>query len=305
MPKRSIIAPGRKAILSKKNTMYGITCYQNEFLCRNHPNGNCERGFFSLFLQVLYGMDFAKKLSIPCYVDFSNVRYAYSPKGKGKTSNFWDYFFDQKAPKTGSKMVPNLRYETHPLRIWDRSFLREMHLVLRSELHIKPNLQKKFVAIINAFQNYRVLGAHVRKTDHAFEVPPVEEEVFFKRIGQKLKTFDKLFVATDDIHTLNSLHRAFPGKVLAHDFIRSKDNKPVHDHGGREDGLLLAEQALLDCYSLSCCQELVLSPSNLSYAALVFNPEIKYALAESAASRWSRGKTRLAYQLDRCGLRKW
>ncbi|EPR72189.1 hypothetical protein ADIWIN_2817 [Winogradskyella psychrotolerans RS-3] len=50
--------------------------------------------------------------------------------------------------------------------------------------------------------------------------------------------------------------------------------------------MLLAKEALLDCITLSNCDELILSPSNLSYTALVFNPEVKYTIIESKVATW-------------------
>ncbi|WP_162417417.1 O-fucosyltransferase family protein [Cyclobacterium roseum] len=305
MPKRSAISPERRRELQIKNACYVITCYKDEFLCKDHPNGRCDRGFFSLFLQVLYGMAFAKKYDLPYRVDFSNVQYAYSGNENSDPINFWEALMVQGSPSPGFNPIINLRYETHPLRIWNRHFIRSLHQTLQSEIRLQDKLLEKVDAIKQRFKGFKILGLHARRTDHPTEVPPVSERVLINTIEKRIPAFDRLFVATDDAAFLEMLKTKFPQKVLAHDFIRSANQKAIHDHGGSTNGILLGEQALLDCLSLSFCQELILSPSNLSYAALVFQPETPYTLAESGAAAWSRRKTLLAYRLNQWGIRKW
>jgi len=305
MPKRSAISPERRQQLQVKNACYVITCYKDEFLCKDHPNGRCERGFFSLFLQVLYGMAFAKKNNLPYTVDFSNVQYAYSGNQDNDCNNFWETLMVQRSPSSGFIPLVNLRYETHPLRIWNRHFIRSLHQTLQSEIQLQDKLLDKANAIKERFKAFKILGLHARRTDHPTEVPPVSERALIKKIEKKIPAFDRLFVATDDAAFLEMLKARFPQKVLAHDFVRSASQKAIHDHGGNSNGILLGEQALLDCLSLSFCQELILSPSNLSYAALLFQPETPYTLAESSAAGWSRRKTLLVYLLNQWGIRKW
>ncbi|MDN3690591.1 hypothetical protein [Cyclobacterium jeungdonense] len=305
MPKRSAISPERRQELQLKNACYVITCYKDEFLCKDHPNGRCERGFFSLFLQVVYGMAFAKKYDLPYKVDFTNVKYAYSGNQGSDQISFWEALMVQSSPSPGYIPIVNLRYETHPLRIWSRHFIRSLHQTLQSEIRLQDKLLNKANAIKERFKAFKILGLHARRTDHPTEVPPVSDWVLINKIEKRITAFDRLFVATDDTAFLETLRTRFPQKVLAHDFIRSETDRAIHDHGGRENGILLGEQALLDCLSLSFCQELILSPSNLSYAALVFQPETPYTLAESSGAAWSRRKTLLAYRLNQWGIRKW
>ncbi|WP_439481055.1 hypothetical protein [Cyclobacterium plantarum] len=306
MPKRSAISPSRRQELEVRNALYVITCYQNEFYCENHPQGICPRGFFSLFLQALYGIGFAKRHKVPYYVDFGNVRYAYSsyPTDSG-AENFWNELVNQEKPKGDFHAVYNQQYETFPLKIWARSHLRELNQIFREEITLIDSLKTKIKKVKKSFGTFKVLGVHWRKTDHYMEVSPVPEKVFMHTLERKLKGFDKLFVATDDQNLLGNLKDKFPGKILAHDVSRSIDGEPIHDIKAGNDGSCLAKEALLDCLSLSFCDELVLSPSNFSYSALVFNPEVKYTIMETEMARWTRIKTLLVFFLNRWGIRKW
>jgi hypothetical protein len=305
MPKRSQPDRERLAQLLRENSYYHITCYNDEFYCGDHPDGKCRRGFFSLFIQALYGMSFAKSYGLPYKVDFSNVSYPYSEPKDDALTNFWEDLIVSEVLPPGLTPVYNLKYETYPLRIWHRGFLRSLHKTCRSEIRFQKNLASKLVTIKKTFEPFRVLGVHARRTDHHLEVPAADEEALLRSIRKKMQEFDRLFVATDDAYFLESLKRLYPGRVIAHDFCRSETSQAVHDFRGKKNGKLLGEQALLDCLSLSFCQELILSPSNLSYAALIFQPELPYSLVESSTAARSRRKTLLAYLLNRWGIRKW
>ncbi len=306
MPKRSAISPERRRELQVKNACYVITCFENEFDCEDHPDDICPRGFFSLFLQALYGIGFAKRYELPYYVDFSNVRYPYTdfPPQTGD-KNFWNKLVKQEIPASDFHAVPNLQFETFPLKVWAKAHFRVLNRIFREEITFVDSMEARIKEIKKSFGSCKVLGLHWRKTDHYMEVSPVNEKVFIRTLERKLKEFDKLFVATDDQNLLGFLQNKFKGKVLAHDVNRSSNGQPVHEIKASSQGPLLAEEALMDCLSLSFCDELVLSPSNFSYTALVFNPEVNYTIMETGMARWSRLKTLLAYRLNQWGIRKW
>ncbi|WP_339902932.1 hypothetical protein [uncultured Cyclobacterium sp.] len=306
MPKRSSVTAERLSQLTQKNARYIISCNQNDFGCKDHPNQKCRRGFFSLFLQVLYGIGFAQKYETPYYVDLSNYVYAYSsPQDSRKRNNFWESLFNQPLLKSSDKLILNQQIEVFPLRIWDRNHYRFLNEIMKKGLDFNEVLTKEINEIKNRMSEVKTLGVHIRKTDHFREFPPAGNAKFFRKIKKKFSTYDKIFVATDDQQLLEKLKKEFSPKIMAHDFVRSQGAISIHNNETLKDGPRLAKEALLDCISLSCCNELILSPSNLSYAALVFNPELKYSIVESGAAKRSRIKTLTSYHLDRLGLRKW
>jgi len=306
MPKRSLLSSDRLKQLKQKNAKYIVTCHKDEFFCENHPDGKCTRGFFSLFLQVVYGIGFAKRHGLPLYVDFGNLNYPYSQSdGNNASNNFWEALVSQPSLKETDKPVVNKQFEVYPLRIWNRNHLRQLNELMRSGIEFNLALKAKINEIKIKMAKVKTLGIHFRKTDHFLEVRPASDAAFFRQIVKKILAFDQLFVATDDSDLLVKLEEKFPGKILAYDCVRSTGSLSVHLNEAHKDGLLLAKEALLDCITLSYCDELILSPSNLSYAALVFNPEVKYTIVESKAATWNRLKTLLAFHLDRLGIRKW
>ncbi|AKP53008.1 O-fucosyltransferase family protein [Cyclobacterium amurskyense] len=306
MPKRSLPSFDRLKLLKQKNVKYIVTCYQNEFFCENHPKGKCTRGFFSLFLQVVYGIGFAKEHGLPLYVDFGNVTYPYSKcEVSNEPNNFWDKLVDQPLLTSMDVPVPNKEYEVYPLRIWNRNHYRYLHQLMLTGIKFRNELRADINEVKIRMAKLKTLGVHIRKTDHFQEVTPVKDKVFFRQIEKKITNYDRLFVATDDSEMLAILKGKFPDKIMANDCVRSVGSQPIHHKEGQKDGFLLAKEALMDCITLSNCDELILSPSNLSYAALVFNPEVNYTIVESHAAKWNRLKTLLAFHLDRLGIRKW
>ncbi|WP_158860494.1 O-fucosyltransferase family protein [Lunatibacter salilacus] len=304
--KRSVISRERLEELSQPNIVYVITCFQRDFFCDGHFDGNCWRGFFSLYLQVAYGIYFAKKNGLPHKVDFGNLDYFYSDETKFEGNrNFWEYYFEIDPPNSSLREVINSKYENYPLRIWDRKFFKKFHIAVSLDFRLRDEISKAIQNATIQFSGNTILGIHVRRTDHYQEIAPVKLSSLYKLINRRVNAFDKLFVATDDEEVLKTLKKAYKEKVIYHSSLRSSGKAPIHGVQNKANGYLLGKEALIDCHSLALCDELILSPSNLSYCALIINPNIPFRIAESWESKVDRWKTLAAYYLNEWGLRKW
>lgn len=305
MGKRSQVDPDRLKLLRSQGAVYLITCQQSEYSC-NHLGGRCSRGFFSLFLQAVYGIQFAEKLNLAYQVDFGNLIYCYTePDRFSGNGNFWEYYFEQSPPPQRTNAISNSRYENYPLRVWERSLLRQLHRTVTSHLKINDGMREAVDGIRERFRNWSILGVHFRKTDHFNEVQPVDDEVFLRLVDRRIASFDRLFLATDDADIVSLFEKRYGDKLLCNPFSRSRGSVSLHHSDEGLSGYELGKEALLDCYSLSLCDQAILSPSNLSYCALVLNPELPYLLAESRSAKWYRLKTSGAYHLNRWGIRRW
>ncbi|GJM27986.1 MAG: hypothetical protein DHS20C17_06210 [Cyclobacteriaceae bacterium] len=122
---------------------------------------------------------------------------------------------------------------------------------------------------------------------------------------RKHSNYEKFFIATDDHTVLNHLIGEFgKDRLIFQEAIRSHDQKGVHTDDTIKDRYRLGLEVLADCYALSVCKKALLVHSNVSYGALLLNPELPYLLLETRMSMFSRWKTNLVYQLDRLGVRK-
>jgi hypothetical protein len=304
--KRSYIKKDRLGLLNSENSIYGITCYQSEYYCKDHKNERCKRGFFSLFLQAVYGIQFANNLGLPYYVDFGNLNYSYSEEERFEgNKNFWDYYFCQQVIPANSRVIYNSRFETYPLKIWDRGFIRQLNQTVISNLKFKDDILKAIDELKVRFSAEKILGIHIRKTDHFNEVEPAKDTSILRKVDEKIRAFDKLFLATDDQEILRLFQKKYGEKLIFNPFYRSSGVVAIHGSEKNSNGFQLGKEALLDCLSLSFCNHVILSPSNLSYCVLVFNPELKYELVESRTAKWHRLKTLGAYFLNKWGIRKW
>lgn len=305
-PKRSIITTERAIRLCQQEGVYVVSCCLENCFCGKNRN-YCERGFFSLFIQAVYGIEFAKRVNLPWFIDYGNGTYLYSD-ARRKENNFWNYYFEQSTNalfETG-EVIRNTLFEVYPLRIWSKRHLKYLNQVAVKELRFKEDTRTFLQSSEKEFDGRKVLGVQIRLTDHAGEVLPVSLEAFTKEIDKRIKCFDKLFVATDDSSIIKSLLQRYGEEnVIYNDVIRSDTDDAVHLNLAITDRYKLGLDVLSDCYCLTLCSHAILVHSNISYAALLFNPELPYTLLERPVVKLKRFKTLLLYYLDYFKIRRW
>lgn len=236
-------------------------------------------GFFSVFNMVLGALDFydnSSDMTKGLTVDFKTTGFFYdSTLGE----NWWDYYFEP--IKFVAHDTQEIEFKEYKKIIF--SFLAQMklsrarsHELITKYIKIKPHIQKKVDSFIQEnFKGNTVIGIHYRGTDKKIEAHLVNFETIARLLHDEIehnKTI-KIFVATDDENFLNFMYRTFPGKIVARNSIRSKNETPVHSdptHNPYQKG----EDALLDCLLLSGCSKLYKTASNLSDVAIKFNPHI-------------------------------
>lgn len=303
--KRSEPSKERREELAKKS-IYRITCDIPGCTC-DSDSKVCQRGFFSLFIQAVNGIDFAQRYHLNYHVDFGNMTYPYSDE-RMDSLNFWNYYFIQPikmVPPSDPEAIVNQLHEVNPIRIWHRSYFRKIHEKIIMKLVYTGPVKKHLENQGRQFQNRKTLGVHIRKTDHALEIAPIHLKKFLRTIDTRIKHYDQLYVATDDVEVLDTLTARYGQKVLANEVMRSKGLESVHLSDIYTDRYALGLEVLTDCYCLSRCDKLILVSSNVSFAVLLFNPEVPYILLEQPSAIWKRWKTLIVYLLDRWGIRKW
>lgn len=295
--------------LKRKDNIYIICCITRDCTCQEYYKKRCTRGFFSLYLQALYGIKFSLKHTIKYYIDFGNGQYAFSdPEKLNDEINFWNYYFVQPLCREDilkSKYTTiNLHYETYPLRIWHKRFIEELNEIAHNHIVLKKDVKALLDHKLQIFKQQKILGVHIRGTDHHTEIEPVPISKIIKIIDKKRRKFDRIFLATDDENMLNTLLNKFGSDgIIYHQVIRSSDKTAVHTEKTVQNRYQLGIEVLIDCYCLAHCTEAVLVHSNLSYTALVLNPHLPYTLMETWKSMVKRIKTNLLYTLDQWGIR--
>jgi len=307
--KKHQVSSSRLSDLKRTGNIYIISCITHDCPCQENTNQKCRRGFFSLLLQALYGIRFSLRYHLPYYINYGNGQYAYSdPEKFDGDLNFWNYYFEQPLHKpdiqSAKATTVNLHYETFPLRIWHKHFLKELSSIYDKHVALKEEVKATLDQKLQIFRQQKILGVHIRGSDHYTEIEPVPIRKFFRLIHKKSPAFDKIFLATDDENILSAFLSEFGEEdMLYHPAIRSTGKVATHTTSNFQNRYQLGLEALTDCYSLAHCSEAILVHSNLSYTALVLNPPLPYTLMETRKSATKRIKTKLLYTLDRWGIR--
>jgi hypothetical protein len=257
------------------------------------------RGFFAMFRTALENLQYCEKMGYILIPDWTAT--SYNEKEYG--DNAWDYYFE---PLGGYKLEDikkndceairaswdSLQIEIRPIRVHSRTLtIRQTynHYINRY-IRIKPSVPKK----VNTFyeKNMKwpnILGIHMRRTDHYIDhhlIPygryPISDEKFIENIDKYVNKYPhcKIFIATDSQESFDNIKASYGDRVISWDSIRSKDKTSIHG-GGYDNGMgsvsnyKKGEDALIDCLLLSRCDFLIRNTSDLSVAALHFNPNLK------------------------------
>ncbi len=301
--KKNVISEARKRLLTQKDVVYTVRCNGTHCDCSQFGI-DCRRGFFSLWLQAVYGIYFAKKLDTTSYIDFGDKPYMYSDPAQYQGElNFWNYYYEQ-GNKPEGRIIPNEQFENYPLRIWKRNHLRKVHQSVVKNLMLNNQVKSYIENLLSLFKEFRTLGVHIRGTDHPDEVPKVPFDRYRTILKAHLKSYQKIFVATDEQALLESLQDEFGDRLVFQSAIRAEGNQAIHTDLSIQDRYRLGLEVLADCYALAGCDKAILVHSNVSYASLLLNPELKYNLLETKESLSKRLKTELLYTLDHWGIRR-
>lgn len=288
------------------HTVYDIGCLGDHCDCQVY-GATCRRGFFSLWIQAVYGLYFAYKHQVPGYVNFGNRPYLYSDSHLfNGDANFWNYYYQQEN-KVGvnCRLLPNNYVEDYPLRIWESTHLHEIHQAVVANLKLQSEVAAHVKPLVNRCRALPTLGLQIRLTDHSLEVEPVGMEHYHAILRNAKNRYEQFFIATDDSRVIDALIDEWgEDRIIYQPAVRSKNEQAIHTNMGHPARFRLGLEVLADCYALSACHKGVLVHSNISYAALLLNPKLPYRLLETSSSRNQRLKTKLLYRLDRWGIRK-
>jgi hypothetical protein len=128
----------------------------------------------------------------------------------------------------------------------------------------------------------RVIAIHYRSTDKPAELARRNKSIPLLSIDDHLDRAlavpgaadAKFFLATEDEVALELARERLGHRLVSIDATRSRDEVAPHFSVG---GPRVGQEALVDCLLLSRCDYLVHGRSNLSGAAMLFNPRLEHA----------------------------
>ena len=175
-----------------------------------------------------------------------------------------------------SMIQPNTKEEIQKRRIIFNS-------IICKYLKLKPTIQEKIDLFISKnFVNNKILGVHLRGTDHPYKQPINMYVDEIKKIESK---YDKIFVTSDEQSRFDAIKNEFGEKVISYNALRSPiENTPLHmalyetrwkRNPSYEYQYKIAEDVIIEAYLMSktnflCC----FSASNVNLFARALNTEL-------------------------------
>lgn len=236
-------------------------------------NRNC--GFFSDFLTIIAGIMYCKRNNIPYVVDWKNNIYG------NYDENLFDKYFNQNKYDDNYEVI-NIYNNVTPLGYYfpdhvnfktNKEFYN--HYLEPSILLKEDNIldNKVFHNIESVFEpNQKILGVHKRGTDHWQHGKILSDDFFFNQIDSLLEKekFDKIFLITDDLNSLESFERKYGSVLLFTDSYKNGDMRGVHSLKGL-DKEKLSLDVIRDAYLLSMTDFKIVTKSNVSTFSLLCN----------------------------------
>jgi len=243
---------------------------------------NLRYGFFSGFHTIVGLLDaYEKKEVAGVEIDLGTLGLYYDEE---RGPNWWGYYFEPLSIHI-NRNVPRVplelrQYGQYSLRASGQLPRKRCFFLINKYIKIRSEIQQEVNEFIhNNFGTQPFVSIHYRGTDkmkHEAELLSVNKTISnIKRALSHMKGCKhlKIFVATDDQGFLYHMKKTFGSRVRYFEMERSRNNQAVHTHG-TSSGYIKGKMALLDCLVLSKSCFLFRTSSNLSNAALLFNPSL-------------------------------
>jgi hypothetical protein len=248
-------------------------------------------GLFSMFFTAIHHLVYClknEKTPVLWWVDEYNPYF--QKEGFNGAYNVWEYYFEP---------VSNAKYceGDHVWHLWsapdgtgipieskstDVNFRKSIKwVILDRYIKVKPSILEKVEQFYNKHMAGKInVGIHIRGTDKAREVNQVSLNRFIKTAQMINEQNIQFFVATDENIILEKFKKEFSGKVIAYDSFRSINGQAVHVDSLGYSKAKVGEEALIEVLLLAQCHAMIHTLSNFSFAALLFNPELRSILLQ-------------------------
>lgn len=236
-------------------------------------------GFFANMLQTISLLMQVEKLSLKykILIDWNNILY----RSDNRKNNVWEYYFQQLHPydveEAYKNGVPLLKVkEFYPSYINDE-IRKKSFFVINKYVKIKEEFNCKMNNFLKNFENKKVIGVHVRRTDHIQDSPYTKNEIYFQNIDRYSKEYglNHIFLCSDEEKVINEFKEKYKNRIITYPSTRSFDSKSIH-HQLNFDGYKKGEDVLIEAISLSKTEFLIRTRSNVSHFSLCYNPNLKF-----------------------------
>ncbi|MGE4168417.1 MAG: hypothetical protein AB7E68_02625 [Candidatus Babeliales bacterium] len=168
-------------------------------------------------------------------------------------------------------------YRIGNYHLYDKCFRKWVkENIIDSFIKIKPSILKKITDFKNEMIDSKIIGIHLRGKHLSSEVIHVPLPYIFDEANKFAGENVKFFIATDQEPLLEEAKKCLKGQVMYYPCQRfSATTSPYY---GSKLHPKQGEEILIETILLSCCDHLIHTLSNVSTAALYFNPELGHTL---------------------------
>ncbi len=220
--------------------------------------------------------------SIYINVDYGRLDRNTQPRViENETKNPFDFVLDQEllVPHVVIPAIPRQSYTDHDILTTKMVEQFNRFRLICDKIKIKNSVLDR----VNKNIDENTIGVHVRLTDMAAYHPEHHNQHttqnYIDKIDSILTSNNKLFIASDNVESLNTLKKYYGDIVLTNEV----GNRHHMEGGGKDYGLYMAremhtksfwEDSFLDMISLSKCSTLIYKPSNLNNTSMGFSKTI-------------------------------
>ena len=178
------------------------------------------------------------------------------------------------------KSLVNLDYRNHGTRpsLWEeftkRRISSEFGYKIISTLSIKQEIQQQADQWYRANIKDKCVGVHYRQTDVIHENRIIKIEDYINYLKQVLDHHCMILTCSDSKQFIDAIHKAFAGRVVSRDIVRSEDFQSLHRHEAYA-GDQQRKDALIDILTLAKTETIYTVGSFFIDTIKFFNPSIK------------------------------
>lgn len=254
-------------------------------------NGAGGPGFFSDFFAALNNLLWCEKNGKTPVIHWGEESRYYQKEGYNGQTNVWRYYFEPVSelepeptdPESHSYIAPNADlvpgiFETACQYLLKGNRRQNIQAFIEKYVKVNSIVQEKIDDFYNAHMKGKTtIALHLRGTDKYKEIDPVNISEILAYANSYAKQYPsyQFLVCTDEEDILQEAIKSLDGKVIYYDSCRSKNGKPLHLSPGEYSRAKLGEEILIETMLMANSDMLIHTCSNVSYAALFFNSQLK------------------------------
>lgn len=238
------------------------------------------KGFFACVNDTARQISQCIKNNEEWYIKWGGESLYYDAVREG---NVWEYYFKQSFDYCDCDKVTSDYIELYKFK--EDNFRKTMNFIYSNYFKVNEETENILRDTIKTFENSKVLGLHVRRTDKfligqhgtTYQHSPVDLEKFKHEVDNIKDGYDYIYLATD-CHDACEYFKSIYGEKLIYNknCIRSKDNIGIHNNHKNVSGYIKGLNVVTDAILLSKSKFLIRSNSNVSMASLYMNVELEY-----------------------------